>query len=212
MSEFNHRLDIPGKTYVRELNILANIASLVPENGKILEIGPCYGRSTHALYIGKPKTANLTTIDRWGGHIQFAPGTFEGDDKTLANIQNMSDAREGFEYCLGKEIIGNITVVQGSSFDFNFIGQYDLVFLDGDHSYEGLTIDICKHSKETLIICDDFSPNHEDVLTAAVENNIDRLILANNGPNMKLCLLLPTTGYWGNLVHEVVDIFVKAKS
>jgi enolase len=50
------------------------------------------------------------------------------------------------------------------------------------------------------------------VLKAVVENNTERLILANNGPASKLCVLMPTIGYWGKLVHKIVDIFVKAKS
>jgi predicted O-methyltransferase YrrM len=213
MNRYDHRVDIPGFTFLSELNILSNIASMVPEHGSILEIGPCYGRSTHALYIGKPKNVSLTTIDKWGPPIDFKLHTYEGNPNLLSIVQSMSDAREGFEYCLGKDIINNITVIQDNSKNIKITenNSYNLVFIDGDHSYETVKMDLCKHKKDTLVILDDFSENHIGTIQAATEFKRSRIILAGGVGNTKIALLIPTTGYWSNYITQIMDIFVKAQ-
>jgi hypothetical protein len=200
--------------FPEELDILSNIASLVPEYGRILEVGPCFGRSTHALYIGKPKTVELTTIDKWGTPMDFNLSPhYKGSPDLLNIIQPMKDAREGFEYCLGQDIINDITVIQGPSDSIKVTADapYDLVFIDGDHSYDAVKIDLCKHKKETLVILDDFNDNHLGIVYAATEFKRSRIILAGGFGNLKLGLLIPTTGYWSNHIAHIMDIFVKAQ-
>ena len=57
--------DIPGWMSAVELRYLELLASYVPANGQILEIGSFCGRSTQALFNGKPDSAQLTIVDKF---------------------------------------------------------------------------------------------------------------------------------------------------
>lgn len=209
MKKFNYRTDIPGLVYERELNVLANLASLVPDRGSILEVGSCWGRSTHALYTGKPERASLTVIDRWGP-VAFLPCEWEGDQEILKHVMEIAkdDGRIGFEYCLGPEVIKNIEIIQKMTNQFTPTRPYDLVFIDGDHSYDNVRYEINLFNYEkTLILCDD--ANTVDVLSAALHYQHERTLVIPSGPKMKFCALLPTNGYWKDLEYEVYKVLTE---
>ena len=57
--------DIPGFMSRYDLEIISNIAKNVPDNGKILEIGSWFGRTTKCLYQSKKENVDLTVCDSW---------------------------------------------------------------------------------------------------------------------------------------------------
>lgn len=56
-------LQVTGSTRMDELLLLAHYASKVPENGTILDIGTCEGRSAFALALGSKPSVKIVTID-----------------------------------------------------------------------------------------------------------------------------------------------------
>jgi predicted O-methyltransferase YrrM len=54
-----------GQVCNEEVDRLIWLASQVPENGLIVEIGAYCGKSSSALAFGMPKSANLMSIDPW---------------------------------------------------------------------------------------------------------------------------------------------------
>jgi predicted O-methyltransferase YrrM len=211
LKKFNNRLDIPGMTFPRELDILSNIASLVPEGGKILEIGSCFGRSAHALYTGKKETVKLTCLDLWGDTIPFPENSYHGSKELLNDAINISferqNSRYGFEYILGSEIINDIEIIQDSSSnlkDFNF----DLVFIDGDHNYSSVSTDINNFvfNSNTLILGDDANQSNWDVIKAIWDNKRNRTLIVPSGQDVKFFALIPPNGYWVDHSNSILEI------
>lgn len=199
--------------FERELHVLSNLASLVPDNGSILEIGSCFGRSTHALYIGKKSTVSLTALDKWGSPISLPKGTYEGSEDLLTqaidiSVKNGNNSKYGFEFCLGKDVADNITIIQQNSIDFKPDKDFNLVFIDGGHSYDVVSNDISMftHLHDTLIICDDANTNSWDVVRAIWDKKQSRVALIPAGPDIKLCALIPSAGYWKNLELAIYKI------
>jgi hypothetical protein len=95
----------------------------------IVEVGSYKGRSTHALCSGCPGT--VTAVDHW--IMMFGPraGTFRAG--ALATF---------------KENVGhfkNLNIIQAPSLEAVLTfkdASIDMVFIDGDHSYEGVKADV----------------------------------------------------------------------
>lgn len=198
--------------FEKELDMLSQVAGLVKDNGHILEIGACFGRSTHALYLGKPKSVSLTTVDPWGNPVPMLPGSYNGSSELLTELLAISkthnDSKFGFMAALGSECISNITVVQSKSIDFKSEINYDLVFIDGDHSYEGIKTDLSNYvyDDSTLIVGDDFLAVNSGLLTAVLEERRDRILIVPPAHDCKLFYLMPTSGYWFDRITEILKL------
>ncbi len=127
-------LTIDGWMTERELNWLALQAS---EHRRIVEVGSWMGRSTRALADNMHEEAALFAVDSWCGE------GFDGYAAALADkpkdwlfdkfVKNMEGCR--------------VTPVRLSSLDAArgaaALSQcFDMVFIDADHSYEGVKADI----------------------------------------------------------------------
>jgi hypothetical protein len=211
MNKINHRTDIPGMMFEKELHILSQTANLVKPSGHILEIGACFGRSTHALYLGKDPSVSLTTVDIWGPPISIEPGTYNGNPELLKELMEISktrnDSKFGFISAVGPECLSNINVVQTSSANFKSNVNYDLVFIDGDHSYDGVKIDISNYvyDDNTLIVGDDFLAVNSGLISAVIEGRRNRILIVPPSYDCKLFFLVPTTGYWFSKIPELIS-------
>jgi cephalosporin hydroxylase len=153
-----HRLTDPEHVSVKEdiargariSNGLTDIHDHLPRlltlsSGNVLEIGTRFGASTAALLYG---------VDRKGGHlwsvdVEDCSGLFENDRWTF---------------------------IKGSSLDVAYVksvipDQLDLVFIDGDHSYEGVKADLANYGPMGKVIAlhDAQRWGHEGVLPAIFE-------------------------------------------
>lgn len=119
----------PGWESISEQELLLELAQAVPQGGVIVEIGGEIGMSASIFCLGAHKSVRIYTIDLFPGGLlaqhraNLAEAGFEerskpvsGDSKSL--FQNWQDSN-GF--------VG---------------GEIDLLFLDGDHSYEGVLADL----------------------------------------------------------------------
>jgi predicted O-methyltransferase YrrM len=202
--------DIPGWMTAYDLRILIMIAKHVPKNGSILEIGCFLGRSTTALYNGKDSSVSLEVIDpfedicSWAGFKEipsFTKANCSGSE-TLYNVAMHIAQRknwlESFRFCVGNVMYNNLDVYQGTSQTHIIEKEYDLVFIDGAHSYEGVKHDIMKYSSETtLLVGDDFLNGHPGVSQAINETRDYRTLVVFN--ESKLWVLIPKSGYWRNM-------------
>ena len=194
-----------------ELKILSGLASLVPKNGKILEIGSFYGRSTSALYAGKDPSVKLTVIDNWSYETKFIKNLqIQGDIDLYNTATNISiknkTYRAGFEYCLSK-ILHAIEILQIDSRLFKEHKQYDLIFIDGDHDRPAYDIQNSIKNDKSLVFGDDFYPNEFPILRQVVQDaKKDRIVVLPRGHSCKLFGLIPITGYWRNNISKIFDI------
>jgi hypothetical protein len=216
--------DIPGMMNHVELFILKRLASMVPQNGKILEIGAFCGRTTSALYKSKDPSVKLTVVDLWnipppyrlindriccGDSQDFI--VFAGSRELLSEAFEISNKqgtlRAGFEYCLS-DIIHDIEVIQMDSSEFTEHETYDLIFIDAGHDFEGVNYDIVNSivNNKTLVVGDDHTvENFVPVVQAVQHNKTTRCVILPLG-DVKLWVLIPTVGYWRENLNTIFSI------
>jgi predicted O-methyltransferase YrrM len=202
---------IPGMTCSEELIVISNMASLVLKNGKILEIGSFLGRSCAALHAGKDPSVTLTVIDPWAWHPSYRHEPFfEGDksvyDAAIKRAIEKGSFRAGFEFCLDK-ILHDIEILQIDSKTFSGHGQYDLIFIDGDHDEPEHDISSSIENNRTLVMGDDFFHDHFPNVRKIVlsSTNTDRILLYHKAEKTKVWTLIPITGHWRDNINKVVD-------
>jgi len=114
---------IPTFTVREELETLFELAQECPAEARVLEIGSYLGASTCFLGAGLRTTASITCVDTWQN--QTMP---DGIRDTYAIFQeNIKAIRH--QITLIRKLSGDVTREELG-------GKFDLVFLDGDHSYK----------------------------------------------------------------------------
>jgi predicted O-methyltransferase YrrM len=114
---------VPGWVKQAEQERLVELAKAVPENGRILEVGGEFGCSASLFARGAAESVEIVTVDLFPDDLltkhtaNLAEAGFPG-----RTIQIKGDSKE---------------IVKGWSGD-----SIDLLFLDGDHSYEGAKADV----------------------------------------------------------------------
>lgn len=176
----NFDTHVPGWMTTRDLSVLYRLASLVPENGSILEIGCFLGRSTMALYAGKKSSVSLTVVDTFQKHTGYDVDSniFKerlnsengsiyvdafGDPELYKKAQELANASDswlgGFRHCVGEEVYNSIYVNKIKFDDFDTSNaKYDLVFIDASHELQDVVNDIKRFigNQDSLIVGDDF--------------------------------------------------------
>ena len=211
-SKDSNMKNIPGWTSTVELSILQDLASAVPEGGSILEIGCFLGRSTAALYAGKLDSVALDVVDLFDVKIPgYSPhnsfNTIQGDATMLETAKLIATETnswlDSFKFCVG-DIADNINIFKMSSKDFVLNKHYDLIFIDADHSYEGVMHDIFKFSNDkSLIVGDDFIERHPGVSRAVSQFRNNRSIVVPK--NTKFYIMIPSVKqHWGQIVQKYI--------
>lgn len=103
------------------------LASQVPDNGLIVEIGTLYGRSTSFMAVGAKESVRIYAIDCWEG----------------PHYHRMIQA---VEYFTKLDLMKKIKIIKGYSADVakSFKGSIDMLYIDGDHAYESVKTDYKK--------------------------------------------------------------------
>ena len=120
---------VPTQMTESERFLLSELAQKIDQEGLIVEVGSYLGASTCFLAHGSHgKARSVYAVDTWQNHAMT-----EGQKDTYAQfLKNTSP-------------FGEIVIpLRGFSTEIakNFQHEIDLLFLDGDHSYEGLKSDL----------------------------------------------------------------------
>ena len=202
--------DIPGWMSDRDLNILAKLSSLCPNNSSILEIGAFLGRSTYALYANKKENVTVTVIDKFEISKEYDTDVknyiykLNGSQDLAIEASQLSKQdntwQSGFKKCLGDTIFSNIDVHQCVSSAYKKTKDFEFVFIDGGHDKYTVLHDIGKFISTTnLIVGDDFGVDvsrFQGLIDAVSYSKIkyNRTLVCLD--NSRLWMLIPNTGYW----------------
>jgi cephalosporin hydroxylase len=156
-------IDIPGLTSIRVQKLLNGLAS---QSSTYLEIGSYAGGSA-SLVASNEKVKNVYSVDL---------GTPINKEIPIKNVNNFKNKNCEYLY------------FQGSSFDQNTIdvvkttvGKVDILFIDGDHSYNGVLNDFKNYSDMVknggYIVFDDYMDNiYSPEVNGAVDYIISNLL------------------------------------
>ncbi len=129
-----------------EVEALMDVAKLIPEDGTMINIGAGAGTSSLAVAESRPDV-NIITVDISEG------GPFGGFENELNAFKNAK-----MEKLLPEQLLGDSKKI-GHEWDRD---KVDFVFVDGDHSEDGVRGDIeawVQHIKDGgIIIFHDYSP------------------------------------------------------
>jgi hypothetical protein len=171
--------DIPGWTYINQLEQFKEVAKLLPANPRVLEIGCGYGRSTWAWLDALPATTEMFVLDNFGTPYEHI-FDYDNSFKNLMKV-NMHKVKEFQESDMNQEQIffnnipqhPNTHIIKhvwnmDSSHWVQHINdkQWDLVYIDEDHSFEK-TISWLEYFQNTKYVCgDDYSSAWRGVIAA----------------------------------------------
>jgi len=135
--------DIPSFMSKSDLESIYQLAYTLPSNSNILEIGCFLGSTTCTLKEAR-QDSNLYCVDKWTNekHNDYLIGY---DRKTVyENIESDKNIwRQNTNH------LDNIFMYHEKSLDVEFDNdlKFDLIFLDGDHTYGNVIGELIKFSK-----------------------------------------------------------------
>ena len=215
---YNINTSIPGWMSERDLNILAKLSALCPDNSSMLEIGAFLGRSTYSLYANKKETTTLSVIDKF--EITSAYNTdvesyifkLDGNSDLALEASQLSKQantwQAGFKKCLGEKIYSDIDVHACATKAYNKTQEFEFVFIDGGHDKYTVIYDIAKFISPTnLLVGDDFGltfDRFQGLIEAVTHSKIkyNRTLVCLD--NSRLWMLIPNTGYWKNALGLIL--------
>ena len=120
---------IPGYLHPLEARFLYWLAAKVPANGLALEVGSYKGKSSAHLAAGLTPTARLACVDTWQNDaMPYDPAT----DVLPEFLENIGEYRSLIKTHRGRS----------AEVAADWSQPIDLLFIDGDHSYEGCSTDL----------------------------------------------------------------------
>ena len=159
---------IPTHATIDELLALHEIAMQVPPDLGILEIGTHLGATLNCMGAATAKFKNkLFAVDTWNNET-MPEGVKDTFDEFLANCKHLMDRLK-------------IIRVDSKKLDTqSILHPVGLIFIDGDHSYEGFQKDfefaLKKSEPGGVIACHDFCQNHPGVTRVISEAIIKKAI------------------------------------
>lgn len=176
-------LDVPGFNNPKHLDALAETASSIQSGARVLEIGPAFGCSTWVLMTNLQRGVELHTCDTFGmnhpalkqrhyngvmakhGHnsaIAYAMNLYlEKDHRTLFN-HNVNQHPRRYEVLKEIHAYPSLELLAKDT-------NWDMVYIDGLHSYENVSSEL-NFLKDVPLLCgDDYHPAHPGTMQAIDE-------------------------------------------
>ncbi len=165
MQTLSKQLEAVPFMRAKEPEFLVNIVNKLPPDPKILEIGTFRGLSAVVMAKARPDV-EITTIDPHIG-IHDAPMLYSNPFIVETNLKKYG-------------VYDRVKHISLSSRDFSPKDEYDLLFIDGDHSYSGVSLDYHKFElfvkKGGYIVFHDFG-DHKGVTKFVTELHKENAII-----------------------------------
>ncbi|MFH2204583.1 MAG: class I SAM-dependent methyltransferase [Elusimicrobiota bacterium] len=164
---------LPGMITPQSGQFLYSLCYMQRKKGDVVEIGSWQGRSTSFLAraVSNSRNGRFYAIDHFAGTPGEAKSSFRVTRDDLSDLENNFHSnmkRVGLSDCVTLLNMSNEKAVARLS-----DAQIRFLFIDGDHSKEGVAKDIelffPKLSKGSIVVFDDFRPHAKGVIEAIDE-------------------------------------------
>ena len=179
-------LDIPGYVNEAHLEDLAKTIDSLSDNARILEIGCAYGRSTWCTLTHMKPTHTLTVVDTFA-HLKpkkLLKGMRKASQRgaytitakiaeNMAYLDQCNNQRQMFDHMMSQHPNSSqLQVYQMTS--KQYIAEYpnttyDCVYIDGEHTYDAVSMELNQYKSSTILCGDDWGPAHPGVTRAIDE-------------------------------------------
>jgi len=156
--------DAVGLCPNQQCDKIVDLASKLPDNARVLEIGSWLGKSTIAWLSGLHQNAVLDVLDLFDQESSMVKKVINDNSlQVFTDILNMLDDGKGqfdiWKYYVNNhpnnQIIRNTWCMDSEKYIKNNMGNdYDCVFLDADHSYKHVSQQL-EYFKDVDVICGD---------------------------------------------------------
>lgn len=201
-----HVSRIPGWCSELELAVLSHLASQVPSQGAIIEIGGFAGRSAAVFGHSAPE-ASVISIDPWNYEVycgsinHFVEYLIDAPDvngdKTL--LRGVSDFFDFFEKNTSE--CRNVRGLRGDSLSDHFMARgAHLIYIDGDHNEHAVLSDLRKW--EPSLRAGGLLIGHDHALASvasALHSFLDELSVKYRTP---YAYVFPFTSIWALIENE----------
>lgn len=166
--------DIPGWIKPSQISLIESIAKNLPKNSKVLEIGCGYGRSTWAWLDVLDESCSLDIVDSWQLDVNRLPTLTENQE--AIEFGKKHGQKKLFEEIISAHpkvnLLKNLynesskSLIKKKLLDKN----YDVVYIDGDHSYNVLYSELTYFSNVKILCGDDYNFRQFKSVIRAVNN------------------------------------------
>ena len=158
-----HNNNIVGMTSDYEAWIISSLSKI---SKSIFEFGTCSGKTTYLMALNSPENAEIISLTLKPENLKDVKKNFKDNKVSFRNIINESIYSK-FLFS-GTKYEDKIKIIFENSVNFNeskFLNKFDLIFIDGGHTYSIVKNDSEKSFKmlksNGIILWHDFVPGKE---------------------------------------------------
>lgn len=184
--------DIPGWTYVDQLDQFKEIVNWLPESPRILEIGCGYGRSTWAWLDALPWNAEMYVLDDFGTPDESIYSNYDVFIKLMVNVDKVKEFQisgmnqeqiffNNIPQHQKFSVIKNIWRMDSIEWTRNIDDKrWDLVYFDEEHSFERTKFWLEYFQNVKYVCGDDYCDGFPGLMSA-----VDRYTVQHNRRNIR---------------------------
>lgn len=177
------KYNIPGWINNNQCDQITELVSTLPDNTRILEVGAAFGKSTLSILEGMKSSHSLDVCDTWDANFFWdvlndnqQVSSLYGDQENILTTRDAIVSREltirqVWEKHVSTSANFNLikNIFQQKSMTLANTTDYDIVFLDGDHTYDNVTKELQVFNSIPIVCGDDFGYHCPEVIKAVID-------------------------------------------
>jgi hypothetical protein len=197
--------DVPGFNNKFHTDELQKVCRNLPEGSKVLEIGVGWGCTSWAIMDSLPEGCEFYSCDTFGmNHPDLKQKHWEGvmskhpfnmSIRQIMELYMETDQKTAYDSVI------NLHPRYNKLFKTSFINtsidvlqhdnKWDMVYLDGLHSYQNVKMELAMCANVPVLCGDDYHPAHPGVVQA-----VDEFLLIGNQKREFWNDTRPKSGFW----------------
>jgi hypothetical protein len=176
------KYNVPGWINNNQSDQITDLIKSLRDDARILEVGDAFGKSSLSILEGMKPSQTLDVCDTWDSEFFWdmmnnpqQVSTLYGKEENISQIKDRILSRtqtikqvweSNVSTSSNSHLIKNVFQQPSLSLDNK---DYDIVFLDGDHTYENVSKELLAFNNVPIICGDDFGQHCPEVIKAVID-------------------------------------------